>query len=741
MKNSIIFLTLLLIASNFFNLQAQQVKRPVPGLADAEIQQRYQLKKQATGTFSSGQAFILPAPEQDCIAAIPLCDSTYTQTNSYVGQGAIPNEIDPAASCLLSGEKNDVWYTFTVQSSGNLNFSITPINGNDDYDWALFNLTNHVCSDIFTTPSLEVSCNYAPNLGCGGITGPNNDTTGTCGGQNEVEVPVLAGQTYVINVSNFSSTQFGYTIDFGPSSAVIYDNVPPQPTVTGMNCTDSTFLVNYPTELLACATIASDGSDFYILDFSGNSYPVIAASGVGCSPSQPYVSQIAITLHASDVPFPGFYLLTQTGSDGNTFSDKCGNFAGDLGSTDTVAFVNVLNNIQVDIGPDTSLCTASVKPLLDAQNDGATFSWALNGLLLGTTSSQLQTSNAGTYVVTVTYGLSCSATDTMTLGLLPGFPFSLGPDTTICSGNQFPVLYTGITGAPHYSWFVNNLLIGTAQADSLLPLQPGTYVAVVDSGTTSCPGVDTIQVFLAFSVPFSLGNDLVLCEGDSVLLKAGINGSVNYLWNYNNTVISQVGDSIYASNQGQYSLTVETVDGCLSGDSIQITVDKISGPVLVSCPVNTGSSNVFNWDAVAGASGYEVSLDGITGWSIPSSGSNGLSHSTSLLTVHLFVRALSGPVCPPGPTSESLPCDIVIPNIITPDNDGKNDFFFIKNLEQYTGTKLKVLNRWGTIIYKSNDYKNNWDANHAPDGVYFYEINIQGIEKKTGTITIIRGGK
>ena len=60
---------------------------------------------------------------QDCLGAIPVCQGIYVQNNSYIGTGNIPNEINPGNSCLLSGEKNDVWYVFTVQTSGILNFT------------------------------------------------------------------------------------------------------------------------------------------------------------------------------------------------------------------------------------------------------------------------------------------------------------------------------------------------------------------------------------------------------------------------------------------------------------------------------------------------------------------------------------------------------------------------------------------------------------------------------------------
>ncbi|HET6992193.1 MAG TPA: hypothetical protein VFJ43_12750, partial [Bacteroidia bacterium] len=78
---------------------------------------------------------------QDCLDAIPICQNVYSTTVSYSGEGNYPNEINSNISCFATGELNDVWYTFTVQQSGNLNFLITPNNSGDDYDWAVYNLT------------------------------------------------------------------------------------------------------------------------------------------------------------------------------------------------------------------------------------------------------------------------------------------------------------------------------------------------------------------------------------------------------------------------------------------------------------------------------------------------------------------------------------------------------------------------------------------------------------------------
>lgn len=83
-----------------------------------------------------------------------------------------------------------------------------------------------------------------------------------------------------------------------------------------------------------------------------------------------------------------------------------------------------------------------------------------------------------------------------------------------------------------------------------------------------------------------------------------------------------------------------------------------------------------------------------------------------------------------------LPVQLKIPNIFTPNGDGINDYFEIgygddgkpiNDLSVYfLSNKLTVFNRWGRIVYESNDYKNDWDGGKLPDGTYFYVLECKG---------------
>jgi gliding motility-associated-like protein len=61
-----------------------------------------------------------------------------------------------------------------------------------------------------------------------------------------------------------------------------------------------------------------------------------------------------------------------------------------------------------------------------------------------------------------------------------------------------------------------------------------------------------------------------------------------------------------------------------------------------------------------------------------------------------------------------------VPNVITPNGDGKNDTFEIRNLGE--SISLQIYNRWGKLVWASADYQNDWTGRELAQGTYFYRI-------------------
>jgi gliding motility-associated-like protein len=89
--------------------------------------------------------------------------------------------------------------------------------------------------------------------------------------------------------------------------------------------------------------------------------------------------------------------------------------------------------------------------------------------------------------------------------------------------------------------------------------------------------------------------------------------------------------------------------------------------------------------------------------------------------------------------------DILIPDVITPNNDGENDTFIILGIEDVDNVELTILNRWGIEVYQSNSYSNDdpWDGTNKAgvelaNDTYFYVANINNSRLIKGFVVIKR---
>lgn len=87
-----------------------------------------------------------------------------------------------------------------------------------------------------------------------------------------------------------------------------------------------------------------------------------------------------------------------------------------------------------------------------------------------------------------------------------------------------------------------------------------------------------------------------------------------------------------------------------------------------------------------------------------------------------------------------LNTEVVVPNVFTPNHDAKNEYFEVKNLEQYPNSKLSVYDRWGKEVYRSENYRNDWNGGDLKDGTYFYilKINDAKASEFRGAVSILR---
>jgi gliding motility-associated-like protein len=114
------------------------------------------------------------------------------------------------------------------------------------------------------------------------------------------------------------------------------------------------------------------------------------------------------------------------------------------------------------------------------------------------------------------------------------------------------------------------------------------------------------------------------------------------------------------------------------------------------------------------------------------------------LNENKFLWTLKNGVCPAtSDTAMIIVHDLTIPTLITPNMDGKNDFFILRGLENLGKTELEIFNRGGVKVWKNEEYDNLWNGvdnngNPLPDDTYFYVLRTVRGKSLSGYIVIRR---
>ena len=90
------------------------------------------------------------------------------------------------------------------------------------------------------------------------------------------------------------------------------------------------------------------------------------------------------------------------------------------------------------------------------------------------------------------------------------------------------------------------------------------------------------------------------------------------------------------------------------------------------------------------------------------------------------------------PSEKSLPTNIVIPNLVTPNGDGYNDCWIIPNLNQYGETSVQIYTAQSQRVYSSSNYRNDFCGADLPDGNYFYVIVFKEINTTRRGVLVIK---
>lgn len=477
------------------------------------------------------------APESDCPFAIPLCanNTVLVSASQYVDLGSIN---DDNGSCYSgTGSGGSVWYSFTPQTTGPLDFLIIP-SGSTDYDFVLWDITGGCGSKT------QILCNYSATHGnTGAASSGASASEGSSGSLLCTRPTVTVGRQYALCINFYGGSNDGFTLRFKneTSSVAITDNIPPTITyVTGNGCTNTTVMDVYFSEWINCTTLQA--SDFTM---PGHTFTMINDF---CNGGKTNHVQIGVSPALTAVAgTPSSYTLSvlNTGP-GTSMNDMCGNPM-------NVNYVVTLGVAPVaNAGPDKYNCKSpglfgigynysSVTLNGSGGAPGSLYNWSDGSTGQSPSVSPTSTTN---YTLTVTQG-ACTATDVVTVFTETAPIVNLGPDILMCSGLP---LTLNASGGGTYQWQVQSgtvIFFGTptfstipgasGSSYSTTPVQYGstgsTYYQVnVTSPNGGCTVSDQIKITFGSGSFGILSSKPFLCAGETTTLSlpTGMNA---YTWN------------------------------------------------------------------------------------------------------------------------------------------------------------------------------------------------------------------
>ncbi|HMX97326.1 MAG TPA: gliding motility-associated C-terminal domain-containing protein [Bacteroidia bacterium] len=546
----------------------------------------------------------------------------------------------------------------------------------------------------------------APVLNAGNHPGATFDwlLNGNSTGQTSQTITPTVSGTYIVNVQSSVSC-------FGSDTVVV--NLIPSPSV------------NIGNDITLCAN---------------DPFPTLDAGNPGAT-YQWYLNDTLIAGATSQQFTPTtagtYYVEVSTGA-------TC------LGR-DTINISQVLQ-LSVSVN-DLSYCSGNAVTLQSTSaNSGVNYAWTLNGNpIAGQTGASVPVTGSGVYAVTISTG-SCSAIDSAIVTEVEQPTASLS-NISQCDNVTLPVLNPGYVPSAGtnsvFSWTLNNNPVGgNDQALNTATTGAGNYNVTITNTSNgfTCTATASMTLTINATPAVEIGNNVTQCAGATPATLATANGTGNtYQWSLNNNIIVGANDtSITATSAGTYSVLVTSAGGCTNTDNVVVSINALPTPEIhdelqkldsvLFCatqnpaPVLSLTSNVFiqsyNWtlDGNNLSTNANVTVAAIGEYQVTVIDSNGCSNTDVIRVIE-------------------APCDLEIFNVITPNNDGKNDVFEVKNLMDFKTRKLTVFNRWGKKVYSADPYNNDWDGGNQAAGVYYfileYDNGIKSGDKK-GSFNIIR---
>jgi gliding motility-associated-like protein len=375
---------------------------------------------------------------------------------------------------------------------------------------------------------------------------------------------------------------------------------------------------------------------------------------------------------------------------------------------------------------------------------GFSYEWLREGVTIPNQSknSLMVKENAAYQVLVRQNGFNCPARDTVIFSTVALPKANFTASKTLFCPNDSSILQTNFGTDEKVEWQWNKQKI-EGEDKTLTVQQGGSYRVRIANGTCAALS-DSIQL-RTIPVPVITFDSIVpVCYKDNmqIPLKATPTGGTftgKGIVNNNSLNVKQIGvDTI----QVKYEL--KTAEGCVANQS---RVVEVRASPIVRLPkqfIVPRGEDVVLAPVVDNNNNYKYS------WSPPMTLSSPNDKSPTAMpsqntTYTVAVTAQNG--CVTQVITTVLVVDMMfVPDVFTPNGDGSNDRWEIKNIEKYPNTEVFVYNRWGEIVFYQKGYRNPWDGTYdgspIPSGAYTFIIDPHIAEaeslKRIGTVVVSR---
>ena len=349
--------------------------------------------------------------------------------------------------------------------------------------------------------------------------------------------------------------------------------------------------------------------------------------------------------------------------------------------------------------------------------------------------------NNGQYIIKAVINYPCiidTILDTISIFKNPNININVSSNN-ICLGDSSDLMVSSDITGTAFNWS-NGL--GTNPSVTVSPTATTTY-SVTGTTPEGCTGTAEVSVTI-YPLPelTAIADSEEICPGDSsdLMISSDIPGT---MFSWSNGLGTNPSVTVSPTTTTTYSVTGTTPEGCTGTAAVTVTVHPLPDISATANPteIYLGESSILM-----------VSSD-ITGTAFNWSNGLGTNPSVTVSPTATATYSVTG-TTPEGCTSTAevtvtvhpLP-NYYVPNVITPNDDGKNDFFYIlaTNIE-FNNFTMRIFNRWGNQLFFTTDPNLGWDGKYndklVPQGVYYYIINFtdsQNYNKHIlqGSLTVI----